>query len=143
MSTHTVLFTEDNAMLRELISAKLDAHRYAVVLALTGDEALSILESGGIDVLVTDVSMPGTLDGWELAEQARLINPEIAVIYSSGRRSDTARQVSRSLYVQKPYRPDAIVAAIRQLTTPRDDGGEDGDGSCRAAPIPPWQRGGP
>ena len=117
MSTHTVLFTDDNAMLRELVSAKLAAHRCAVVLANTGDDALSILESGGIDVLVTDVSMPGTLDGWALAERARRINPDIAVVYSSGRPSDTARQVSHSLYIQKPYRLDAIVAAIQHLTT--------------------------
>ena len=93
----------------------LSVHRYRMIVASTGDEALPLLLAGGVDVLITDISMPGTLDGWALAERARLFDPDIPVIYVSSRPTDAARQVSNSLHLRKPFHPDAIVTAIRQL----------------------------
>jgi CheY-like chemotaxis protein len=113
----TILVAEDDAWVQELISAKLRAHRYGVIEAASGDDALLLLRTGGVDVLVTDISMPGTLDGWALGEQARLVHPTIAVVYVSSRPADAARQVRHSLYLQKPFHPDAIIAAIRHLTS--------------------------
>ena len=111
----TVLFAEDDPLLRDLISTRLGAERYRVIEATSGDEALPVLQAGGIDVLVTDISMPGALDGWELAEEARRMEPRIAIVYSSSGPVNAARQVSGSLYLRKPYHPDAIVAAIRHV----------------------------
>jgi two-component system, response regulator PdtaR len=113
----TVLVAEDDAWVQELISAKLRAHRYRVIAAASGDHALAVLQAGGIDVLVTDIAMPGALDGWALGEQARLMHPTLAVVYVSSRPAIAARQVSHSLYLQKPFRPDAIIAAIRHVTS--------------------------
>lgn len=116
----TILVAEDDPFLRELIVAQLRAHGYRVIEAESGDQALPLLQGGGIDALVTDISMPGELDGWGLAENARLNCPDIAVVYaSSGAKADTARQVSGSLYVRKPFHPDAIIEAIRQLMPSR------------------------
>jgi CheY-like chemotaxis protein len=113
----TILVAEDDPFLRELLGSTLRSHGYHVIEAETGDEAVPLLRAGTFDVLLTDISMPGELDGWSLAEEARLVHPEIAVVYSSSRRADPSRQVSRSLYLRKPYHPDAIVNAIRQLTS--------------------------
>lgn len=116
----TILVAEDDPFLRELVAARLRAHGFQVIEAESGDHALPLLQGGGIDALVTDISMPGDLDGWGLAEQARRNSPDIAVVYaSSGLQPDTARQVSGSLYVRKPFHPDAIIEAIRQVMPPR------------------------
>jgi len=118
-----ILIAEDDVFLREMIGAKLTAHRYRVVEAAGGDQALASLERGGFDVLVTDIMMPGGPDGWAVAKRARVIHPDIAVVYSSSRPADGARQVGGSLFLRKPYSPDAIVAAVRRLTAWRGEAG--------------------
>ena len=123
----TTLLAEDDPFLRELISVRLRATGFPVIEAATGEDALPHMEGGGIDVLVTDISMPGAVDGWSLAERARLAHPRIAVVYASGTPADIARQVSHSLYLRKPFHPDAIISAIRQLTSWRDVGGRRGE----------------
>jgi two-component system, response regulator PdtaR len=117
ISSLTILVTEDDPWLQELISAKLRAHRYRVIEAASGDHAVPVLQAGGIDVLVTDIVMPGALDGWALGEQARFMHPTIAVVYVSSRPAVAARQVSHSLYLRKPFHPHALITAIRHLTS--------------------------
>lgn len=117
-----ILVAEDDVFLREMIAALLAIHGYRVVVAADGKEALALLQPGGIDALVTDIVMPGGPDGWALAEQARAIDPGIAVVYSSSGPADPARQVAGSLYLRKPYPPDAVVTAIRRLAPWRSDG---------------------
>ena len=112
----TILLAEDDSLLRELLASTLRNHGYQVFEAETGDHAVPLLRQRRIDVLVTDIVMPGELDGWSLSEQARRVHPGIAVVYSSSRPAQTGRQVSRSLYLIKPYHPDAVVGAIRHLT---------------------------
>ena len=123
-SSQTVLLAEDDPFMCELTSAWLQAHGYRVIESVSGDLALPVLQAGGVDVLVTDIAMPGALDGWALAVRARTLHPQIVVVYLSSRPAIAARQVRHSLYLQKPFHPDAIVAAIRQLTSWRGDGGE-------------------
>lgn len=118
----TILLAEDDPFLRELLGSALRNQGYRVLEAESGDQALSLLHQGRIDVLVTDIVMPGEVDGWALGEQARGVHPEIAVVYSSSRPAVAERQVSRSLYIRKPYHPDAVVSAVHQLTSRREDG---------------------
>lgn len=118
----TILLAEDDPFLRELLGSALRSHRYRVLEAESGDHAVLLLHRGRIDVLVTDILMPGEVDGWALGEQARRVYPGIAVVYSSSRPAVAERQVSRSLYIRKPYHPDAVVSAVRQLTSRREDG---------------------
>ena len=112
----TILLAEDDPLLRELLGSTLRSHGYRVLEAETGDRALPLLHQSRIDVLVADIVMPGELDGWSLSEQARLVQPGIAVVYSSSRPAEAERQVSRSLYLRKPYHPDSLIDAIHQLT---------------------------
>jgi CheY-like chemotaxis protein len=116
----TVLLAEDDPFLREAIGSGLQACGFTVMEAVTGDHALPVLETGGIDVLVTDISMPGELDGWSLAERALDIHPDIAVVYMSSGPEIAARRIARSLFLRKPFHPDAIVSAIRKVVSQRD-----------------------
>ena len=117
----TILLAEDDPFLRDLLGSALRSHGYRVLEAETGDRALPLLHQSLIDVLVTDIVMPGEFDGWALGEQARRVHPGIAVVYSSSRPAQTERQVSRSRYLRKPYHPDAVIDAIHQLTSWRKD----------------------
>lgn len=116
----TVLVAEDDRLVRELIVTRLDAEGYRLMQATAGDQALPLLQNGGVDVLVTDISMPGKLDGWALAEQARAIHPRIAVVYVSGRPPESGRQVSGSVFLRKPFPAQAIVRAVGHVTAQID-----------------------
>ena len=81
----TVLLVEDEAGVRSLAAALLDGLGYAVVEARDGDTALAALASGAaIDLLFTDVVLPGAMSGPQVAEEARRRNPNIKVLFMSG-----------------------------------------------------------
>ena len=88
----------------------------AVTSVATGDEALARLQAGeAFDLLVTDIRMPGRVDGWELAHRAREILPGIRVVYVSGYPGETHDPVDRSRFVKKPYRLEQLREAITAL----------------------------
>lgn len=91
---------------------------YEVVEVASGDAALSALrDDPGFDVLLTDIRMPGSTDGWDLAEAARLLNPDIAVVYATGYSAVALRPVRDAVFVGKPYRGPVLLAAIESLLT--------------------------
>jgi PAS domain S-box-containing protein len=80
-----ILLVEDNDSVRELAKFQLQALGYRVLEAATSTEALrAVAEHGDIDLLFTDVVMPGQLNGRELAQEACKLNPRIKVLYCSG-----------------------------------------------------------
>ena len=112
----TILVVEDEAMLLDVVAAELTDAGFRVLCAASAEEADGILGAGtGIDLLFTDIRLPGRLDGWDLAERARARNPALPVIYVTGYSAEAPRQVSASVLVMKPYRPSAIVRVARQL----------------------------
>ena len=115
----TVLLAEDDPFVREALGSCLQACGFLVREAVSGDQAFPILEAGGIDVLVTDISMPGKLDGWSLAERALVLHPEIVVVYISSGPEVPARRIARSLFRRKPFHPDAIVDAVHRVAAHR------------------------
>ena len=81
----TVLVVDDNDEAREVAADRLMSLGYSVIQAANGDEALRILESSAdIDLLFTDVVMPGDLDGGALASEAQLLRPALRVLFMSG-----------------------------------------------------------
>jgi CheY-like chemotaxis protein len=116
----TVLLAEDDPFVREALRFSLQACGISVREAESGDHAWPILETGGIDVLVTDISMPGALNGWSLAERALAIHPDLAIVYISSGPENSARRVARSQFLRKPFHPDAIVSAVREAASQRD-----------------------
>ncbi|TWB64609.1 hypothetical protein [Bradyrhizobium sacchari] len=67
------------------------------------------------DVLVTDIRLPGRVDGWQIAERCREQDLELAVIYAAGFSPVAPRPVSGSLLLQKPYDPAEIVKAVKTM----------------------------
>jgi CheY-like chemotaxis protein len=81
-----VLLAEDEFLIRMMLAEDLEAAGYDVVEAETGDDALAkSLGGDGCDVLVTDIEMPGSLDGLALAVRMRERHPDLPVVYVTGR----------------------------------------------------------
>lgn len=115
-----VLFVEDDDDIRLSVGWQLEAADYVVVSAATGDEAMQMLALGGrFDLLFTDIRMPGVLDGWDLAEAARAMAPDIAVLYTSGFTDMQMRPVEGALFIAKPYVAADIVKLIDVLLSRR------------------------
>nr|WP_245329356.1 response regulator [Bradyrhizobium canariense] len=88
---------------------------YEVIHAANGEDALEWCGKRIADVLVTDVTLPGRVDGWQIAERCREQDPELPVIYASGFSPVAPRPVSGSLFLQKPYDPAEIVRAVKTM----------------------------
>ncbi len=111
---HTILVVEDDPLIRLLGADMLIDAGFDVIEAWNADEALAILQArSDIRVLFTDVDMPGSLDGLELANIARQKWPHLHIIITSGQRRPAARQLPRDgRFVEKPYAPDALARDI-------------------------------
>ncbi|WP_225148289.1 PAS domain-containing sensor histidine kinase [Bradyrhizobium sp. NBAIM16] len=121
----TVLIVEDDPFVRSSVIRRVEALGYRVVAAVNGKDALQQLQSDpGIDLLFTDIVMPGGMSGWELADQARRVRPGLPVLFTSGYALETlveqGRAQARAVVLTKPYRKvelaqrlrDALAAAV-------------------------------
>lgn len=108
--TTRVLVVEDNDVLLEIVSAAFERRGLSVVKATTGEEALSILreQASAIDWLFTDISLPGVVNGWIVADEYRLSHPLRPVIYASASTADRRRIVMGGIFVEKPVPLDEI-----------------------------------
>jgi CheY-like chemotaxis protein len=115
----SVLLVEDEVLISTLVADTLSENGFEVHEATTADEALRYIEAGGaVDVLFTDVNLPGSMDGRELAARVRAWRPELPVVYASGRYDsrDIGRLVPRSVFMTKPYNPDDVCKLLTRLT---------------------------
>jgi len=114
----SVLIVEDEFLIRSLVADCLSESGFAVLEAESGDEALDYLQSGAeVDVLFTDIDLPGSIDGAKLAERARQIYPELPVVYASaGARADDIRPLlPRARFMPKPYDPAQVCTLLASL----------------------------
>jgi DNA-binding response OmpR family regulator len=110
----TILVAEDDSELRQVLAYILSEPGYTVVTASDGYAALRVLVERSVDLLLTDLKMPG-INGFELAQQARLMRPRLHVIYLSGHSADIeSRGPTYGRLVQKPVRAAELVAVIGQ-----------------------------
>lgn len=115
-----VLLVEDEWLIRADMAAGLEEAGWEVVEASTGEGAVEQLRNGhAIDVLVTDIRLAGYLTGWDVAEAAREVRPDFAVIYTSGNPNNPARQVQDSVFLNKPCSSSQIMDVARRLITAR------------------------
>jgi CheY-like chemotaxis protein len=118
-SQPTVLIVEDETLISHLVADWLNDRGFAVHEASSGDEALDYIDHGGaVDVMFTDVNLPGSLDGAELAKRVRAMRPELPIVYASGRftSDQIAPLVTRSVFVPKPYNPADVCSLLERLT---------------------------
>ena len=110
---------DDEEPVLALISDALREGGFEVMEARSGDEAVTALKRALLNysALVTDINLKGEVSGWEVAKQAREINPNIAVVYASGGTADewASRGVPNSIFLEKPFAPAQVVTAVSQL----------------------------
>jgi PAS domain S-box-containing protein len=117
--TETVLLAEDEQDVRELAREFLESGGYKVIEAKDGGEALRLAkeQASGIDLLVTDMVMPG-MGGQELARRLQAERQNIGVVYMSGysehAAAEAAREDSAALLLTKPFSRSAILRAVRE-----------------------------
>ena len=116
--TACVLVVEDEDHVRTLTVAALRKNGYRVLEAASGKDALEVFRDHGaeIDLLFTDVMMPGNLLGDELAVRLRATKPSLAVLYTSGYSPEVAETEFRGngKFLTKPFTPAQMLASVRQ-----------------------------
>ncbi|HEX4259700.1 MAG TPA: response regulator [Acetobacteraceae bacterium] len=118
MSNERILLVEDEFLVRLTLVEALSDDGFEVLEASSGDEAATVLERDpSIGLLMTDIQMPGSLDGRALARRARELRPDLPVIFMTGRPDTMGSPAAdrRDLFIAKPYLPSEICAAARKL----------------------------
>ena len=114
--TGRILLAEDNPEIGRAVSAVLQEIGYAVRHVPNAEFALAALRSEGpFDVLVTDIVMPGLMNGLDLARMVRLRFPCLPVLLVSGYTAEAHKAAAEGYRILgKPFRPEALAAAIRE-----------------------------
>jgi CheY-like chemotaxis protein len=112
----TILFVEDETELRSLVRGMLLAQGFRVFVAPDGIDALHILHAHHVDLLFTDIVMPG-IDGVQLAKRARGIRPGLKVLFTTGYvQRATEREAARfGPVLFKPLRYTEIIQEVEAL----------------------------
>ncbi len=115
-----ILVVEDDAAVRATVVELLQQAGYQVQVAGNADEAMALLDAGlKVDLIFTDVVMPGQLKSANLAQWARVQNPPIPVLFTSGHTRDMLshnRQLAAQVnLLSKPYAPDELMRRVREV----------------------------
>jgi len=115
----TVLVAEDDPFVRSYAMACLTGLGYRAIAAADGHEALEELAKGTlIDLLFTDIVMPGGMNGWDLAEKAKSMRPGLKILFTSGYAVETLVSRGRAAHgtalLNKPYRQADLARRLRE-----------------------------
>jgi CheY-like chemotaxis protein len=123
MDRKTIMVVDDSDDIRELTKTYLQSQGYHVISAASGEDALVLLNRhGDIDLLFTDIIMPGGMNGLQLIEQVRALQPEVPVLVTTGYMEDltTATETGRPLDILgKPFKLAELAARVRQALDER------------------------
>ena len=115
-----VLVVDDEPQLARMLAAMLARDRHDVEVATSGEEAVTQLEAGGYDVVISDLSMGSGMNGWQLAEEVARRWPDTHVVLASGWGAGIGEQEARERSVDgvlaKPYRLDDVRTVLGRLT---------------------------
>jgi diguanylate cyclase (GGDEF)-like protein len=115
---------DDSRPVRLVVARQLEAANYSVEQADDGARALETIKKGSVDVVITDLRMPG-LDGFEVLEAAKRLAPGVEVIILTGAHSEDMSAAVRALrlgahdYLTKPPYPDEVVLAVERAMEKR------------------------
>jgi CheY-like chemotaxis protein len=116
MHPRTILVVEDEPLLRMTVVEELMDRGYAVLEAEDAEAAFGIIaDTPVLDLLFTDIRLPGSHDGWHVAEAARRRFPDLPVLYTTGYAPDPQRQVPAGPTLRKPYPLDHLLKALRDV----------------------------
>ena len=111
-----ILVVEDEFLIRWMLSDELRDGGYQVIEACDATEALAILKTVSPDLIISDVRMPGPLNGLDLLARVRDIFPTLPVIMISGHLHPAqALLEGATLFVAKPYLMGAVVEAVQKV----------------------------
>jgi CheY-like chemotaxis protein len=112
MSSATVLIVEDESDVRDVATGYVEALGYSVLTARDGDEALALVNTDApIDVLLTDIVIPGTLDGFALGRAAIALRPQLKILHATGHAQHLAagwHGLDSGAVIAKPYRKEQL-----------------------------------
>jgi PAS domain S-box-containing protein len=113
-----ILLVEDNAQVAEIAGSMLTERGHTITWAADADAALARLQGGDrFDLVFSDLVMPGQLDGLDLARSVRAKWPRLPVLLATGYSQVASRAAGEGFtLLTKPYRPEALLAAIQQST---------------------------
>ncbi|HEX4181252.1 MAG TPA: response regulator [Caulobacteraceae bacterium] len=124
-SGETVLVVEDDTPIRRIVVRYFRELGFNIIEAKNAAEALVLLEAGNIDILFTDVVMPGAIDGVELARMAGESWPNLNVILTSGfpqNHLEDGQTPTQLRLLSKPYRKADLARVLRETITGRNRG---------------------
>ncbi len=118
--TERILVLEDDHDVREIVVNTLRNEGYDVVEAAHGRDAINLLSDGShYNLLFTDVVLPGGISGFDAAAKAKLMHPDIKVIYATGYADTSMSQTEPSepdtISLNKPFRQSELLIKIRQV----------------------------
>ncbi len=139
--TETILVVEDEPSVRTLVRDELRKLGYRVIEAKNGVEAclLATQQAGSLQLLLTDVVMPG-MGGRELAQHLSVIKPDLRTLFMSGYMDDVGimagQEEGTSSFLQKPFTPDVLARAVRDLLDARTSSDKTGTSQSASPPVP-------
>ena len=118
-SVSIILVIEDDVTIQMLAEDALTDAGFEPAVTPSGEEALTLLmgRKGNYRALVTDISLRGKIDGWEVAQRAREIDPEFPIVYVSGISAADwpSKGVPNSIMLAKPFAPVQLVTAVSNV----------------------------
>jgi len=115
----TILIVENEAIIRLELDDQLAEMGYQVLVASDAEEAIELLDAHPeIALMITDIAMPGSMDGIRLAQRVRGRWPPVRIIVTSGLGESLAFALpSSSVFLAKPYGPEALQTALREVNS--------------------------
>ncbi len=112
-----ILVVDDEERIRKLIGEQLEDEGYEVMLAANGDDAFEILQgTSRIDLIVTDVRMPGAMNGFDLIERALASRPDLRTIIMSGYTGESTQRTGLAdRFLQKPFTLRSLETEVKNL----------------------------
>lgn len=111
----TILLVDDSSRIRPLVREILKELNCQILEAGSAEEAMEVAasQSGALDLLLTDIAMPG-ISGLELAAELRRNHPRLKVLFMSGHLLPSATSAD-TYFIEKPFRPDTLLTQVRAL----------------------------
>jgi len=122
--TRTVLVVDDDIFVRVAISENLRDAGFQVLEAASAHDAVGVmLADMPIHALVTDLQMPGAMDGFGLGLAARSASPDLKIlVMSSFLPESTGARLSPFAFIEKPFRPQVLIDRLREMLGEEDGG---------------------